>query len=173
MNKRFFAFDKNYLLKEAQAKAEYDLLHEMMAIVRSSYEMMFNPLGLVDDTILAIRNTPFTRVEAFSGFYTRMAALYRYKFDDNQLALVFDGKSNEEKYREEWSCQFLDWIRDFCQDRVFLVTIIEEGLFYNDQNRSMSAERLITYLHEKFEVRFYPKKGITPWKPKPRMRVNR
>lgn len=166
MTDRFFDFDINYFLKEAQFSLEEELTQWMVDEAIKFYQLQYNPLGLVDDTIREMNKNHPIHFEDFTKFYHRLAGVYRYKYGDNQLPLFFEGANYHEHYGMEWSEHYKNWISHFMQDSRFLRAVLELGVFHRNNRFSMARDRLISLLHEFFEMRFYPKKGITPWKPK-------
>ena len=55
MTRRLFAFDKNHILMEVQAYQKDALVQFLTDFVKQYYLQNYNPLGLIDDTILEIQ----------------------------------------------------------------------------------------------------------------------
>jgi len=158
---KLFKYDKNYILKEVQREMYENLLNKMAAYVKNYYLKRYNPLGLEDDAVLKIKRTKRYPLHLFSEFYWRLAAVYRYQKNSNQLELLFDGKSHHEKYGEEWSEAFLDWIKMFCREESFIKAVLETAIFYvEDRKGFMSFNRLNNFLATFFDVKITRKKGL-------------
>ncbi len=156
MDAKLFTLDKNYLLKEAQLQLKDQLLHELFIKVRSTYLKDYNPLGLVDDVILAITNTQTPALECLFNFYFELTGIYRYKYGKNQLEFIFDGTPHIEKYKKDWIRQFRKWSSDFCNQKHFLRACLEGCILDPNPNTSHLIElRLKQVLEQYFELRSY------------------
>ena len=96
MKRRFFPFDKNYLLENAQMEQKDFLLKQLVQIVKEIYLLRYNPLGLKDKSIEKILSTTAYNFQELSVFYEELAGFYRYKYSSNQLELLFDGSDHSE-----------------------------------------------------------------------------
>ena len=165
MNRKYFELDKNYILAEAQEQSQEKLLSEMVTLVKRMYLSRCNPLGLIDDAILRIRNTDSYDLSIFDSFYEKMSAIYRFHHGSNQLEFVFDGRSQEQRYSDDWNKQFRKWMAAFCQEKSFLKLILSLTVFIKKtQHMEFAESRLTALVHGFFEVRIYKRKGITPMK---------
>lgn len=165
MLQKLFPLDKNYILKEAQVATEKELLNRLVEEVRFSYLQYCNPLGLEDDTVLKIKNYNKFNTTRLEEFYEHLAGIYRFKFGSNQLELLFDGKDHFEKYQEDWSEIFIEWIRGFCREENFLKAILEVTIFYPEGRKALLAgNRLKTYISQQLYIKVYKYKGIVPLK---------
>ena len=165
MLQKLFPLDKNYILKEAQIATEHELLIQTVEVVKMSYLLYCNPLGLEDDTVLKIKNCNTYQTVQLEGFYENLAGIYRYKFGSNQLELLFDGRNHFEKYQEDWSLAFMTWIRHFCKDENFLKAILEVTIFYPEGRKALLAgNRLKAYISQYLSIKVYKYKGIVPLK---------
>ena len=158
---RFFKFDKNYILKEAQDASREELLQQMVAYVKQLYLLQNNPLGLVDDTVQVIQETNRPETKKLEDFYTILAGIYRYKHGSNQLELLFDGATHFEKYQQEWSVAFENWYRLFCQKPTFIRAVLEVSVFYPKHRKGQLAEaRMRAFISQFFELRIHKRLGI-------------
>ena len=73
MKRRFFPFDKNYLLQNAQLGLKDSLMNQMVEIVKDIYLLRYNPLGLKDKSIDKILSTTQYNLEEISIFYDELA----------------------------------------------------------------------------------------------------
>ncbi len=165
MKRKFFPFDKNYLLEQAQHEIKKDLLNLLVNRVKEIYLLRYNPLGLMDASIEKIVNTNTYHLTELTELYEEMAGVYRYKFSSNQLELLFDGKDHIEKYKEDWEEAFTTWIMDFSRSKNFLKAILETAIFFPEDRQSQLAySRLKNFISEQFGIKIYKYKGIVPMK---------
>lgn len=162
MLRKFFPSDKNYILEEAQLTLEDSHLQYLVDCVKVSYLMRFNSLGLVDDTAQRIQNHIGSDYSHLYQFYRDLAGVYRFKFyHDNQLEFIFDGQDTADKYREEWTAAFRQWVKEFCKHEHFIRAILELTVFYpDDYTPQMVGLRLSSFITKFFEVKIDPQKGI-------------
>ncbi|MGM0579879.1 MAG: hypothetical protein ACQETL_04320 [Bacteroidota bacterium] len=165
MKRRFFPFDKNYLLENAQMELKDSLLNQMVEIVKDIYLLRYNPLGLKDKSIEKIISTTEYNLEELSTFYDELAGFYRYKYSSNQLELLFDGRDHKQKYMDDFSDALKKWIIEFSKSKNFLKAVLETAIFYPDDRQSQLAySRLRNYISDHFGIKIYKHKGIVPMK---------
>lgn len=165
LKEKSFKYDKNYILKEAQLASHELLLHQMVNFVKKHYLQRYNPLGLEDDPILKIKHTRRYPLHLFDEFYWRLAAVYRYQNNNNQLELLFDGKSHLEKFSSEWSKTFQRWIKLFCREESFVKAVLEAAVFYTPESKGfLSFNRLNHFLMTFFELKITRRKGVVDLK---------
>ncbi len=159
---KYFPFDKNYLLEQAQFSLEKELLTWLIDTCKSVYLQENNPLGIMDDTALQITAHVTEYDERLCQFYADLCGVYRYRYGDNQLEFLFDGADHYTKYQNDWRHAFYGWTRQLCRSRYFLRAVLEITVFQDSQKRSMLAEnRLRSYIEKSFNLRLYHYKGIT------------
>ncbi|WNB17443.1 hypothetical protein [Marivirga arenosa] len=165
MRRRFFPFDKNYLLENAQMELKDSLLNHIVEIVKDIYLLRYNPLGLKDKSIKKIINTTDYNLQELSSFYDELAGYYRYKYSSNQLELLFDGRDHQDKYQEDWTEALRNWIIEFSKSKHFLKAVLETAIFYpNDKQSQLAYSRLKNYISDHFQIKIYKHKGIVPLK---------
>ena len=161
MTRRYFPFDKNYLLKEAQATSRETLLSTLVKTITDCYQSYNNPLGLVDDTVLKIQNCNTANLDYFEEFYDDLAGIYRYKFGEVQLEFLWDGTSHFKKYSQDWETQFIQWVNEFCTYEPFIKAVFELTVFKTQMTRPELAQtRLKNFLFNHFNLKIYCYKGI-------------
>lgn len=161
MTRKFFPYDKNYLLEKAQLELEKVLIPRLIDFVKNYYLVKFNPLGLKDETILAIEDHQTEYETRLEEFYRCIAAVYRYKYGENQLEILFDGRDHLCKYKEDWERTFLQWVTEFCETPQFIRAVLELTVFYpKDRKAHLAANRMCTYLHQHFSLKIYKYRGI-------------
>jgi len=163
--RKFFPLDKNYLLEEAQLVLQDDLLYQLIEKVKRSYQQVHNPLGLNDTFSQQITEYKTRNVKPLQGFYQNLAAVYRYKFGDNQLQFAWDGRDHREIYQAEWSAIFEQWTDDFCREELFLQAVLDLTVFLPANRQAHLAEnRMNHFILKHFEIKFHKIRGIVEMK---------
>jgi hypothetical protein len=163
MVNKYFSLDKNYILETAQLIQKDVLLYRLCETVKKIYSQRFNPLGLIDDTILKIQSHELEGLQNLEEFYNTLSGVYRYKNGSNQLDLVFDGRDHLEVYKQEWEHAFEKWVSELCQSPYIIKTILELTVFHQDGNRiDLPLSRMQGYIHKKFDLKLYKFKGLAP-----------
>lgn len=161
MVQKYFPLDKNYILEKAQLDLEQELILYLVEFSKKFYLEQFNPLGIVDDTIRKIKAHKSEYTERLEEFYRNLAGVYRYKYGQNQLELLFDGTDHYEKYCSDWRDTYAEWLIDFCLKPNFLKAVLELTVFYPEGRRAELAEnRMKAFIHQHFELKIYKYKGI-------------
>lgn len=162
MLRKFFPLDKNYILEEAQLALEKKLLHYLVDFVKIEYLLRSNPLGISDDTTNKIQKHSCDDLSHLHEFYLNLAGVYRFTYyHHNQLQFIFDGRSDAEKYQDEWETAFTKWIKEFCRHDNFIRSVLELTVFYpQDYTPQMVGLRMGAFITKFFEVKIDPRKGI-------------
>lgn len=160
--RKFFPRDKNYILEEAQLSTESQLLQYLVDFVKVEYLMRNNPLGIADEMSQKIETHVSKDFRHLHEFYLNLTGVFRYTFyGDNQLAFLFDGSNEFEKYKREWSTQFKTWCRDFCKHQNFLRAVLDLTVFFpSDSPVLMVDNRMSAFIQQYFQLRIHPQKGI-------------
>jgi hypothetical protein len=163
--RKFFPLDKNYLLKEAQSSIQEALLTRLLEKVKSLYQFTHNPLGLNDTFSRKIKHFELQNFIPLSDFYSNLAAVYRYKHGENQLAFVWDGRDHQEIYQSEWSIAFEEWTDDFCKHELFLQAVLDLTVFLPENRQAhLTESRMNHFILKHFEVKFHKNRGIVQMK---------
>ncbi len=162
MVRKFFPLDKNYVLEQAQLSQEDSLLEYLVDYVKIQYMLQHNSLGLVDQIIERIQQHSSKEFTKLHEFYIILAGIFRYKYyHDNQLTFIFSGEEPYDRYCREWTEEFKKWVKGFCQQRNFIMGILELTVFYPyDDEANFIGERLTTFASQQFELKIHPQKGI-------------
>jgi hypothetical protein len=161
MDSKLFTLDKNYILKEAQIKLRSRLLRQLVSDVVSVYLERFNPLGLLDETILRIQQNQKFDIDYLDSFYYELAGIYRLKYGENQLEFLFDGSSHYTKYQEDWQKNFRKWTKAFYEHTHFLRAILEGSILSPEAHTQKRIQvRLKLFLEQQFHLRVYKYRGI-------------
>jgi len=163
--RKFFPLDKNYLLEEAQLELQDALLTQLLEKVKQHYQLIHNPLGLDDSFSRQIKNFESRSLEPLYNFYQNLAAVYRYKFGDNQLAFAWDGRDHQEIYKTEWTSAFQQWTDDFCKHELFLQAVLDLTVFLpKNRHADLAESRMNHFILKHFEVKFHKSRGIVQMK---------
>ena len=130
MIEKLFPLDKNYILRQAQTSLEEQLIDRMIFELKRSYTFLYNPLQLMDHTYAKILDTfefPKDRVRLI---YRQLCGIYRYRHGDNQLELLFDGRTHFEKFQEDWSEAFVGYIQQLGQPEMTQQHYGREQLYF-------------------------------------------
>ena len=165
MIRKFFPLDKNYLLEEAQVAIQDALLTQLIEKVKLRYQLIHNPLGLDDSFSQQVRVFETRNFKPLHSFYQNLAAVYRYKFGDNQLEFVWDGRDHQQKYQLDWMAAFELWTDDFCRHELFLQAVLDLTVFLPENRHAHLAEsRMNHFILKHFEVKFHKSRGLVQMK---------
>jgi hypothetical protein len=163
--RKFFPLDKNYLLEEAQLSLQDTLLSQLIDQVKLEFERRTNPLGIQDEFTSKIRNYTCQNLKPLYNFYQNMAAVYRFKYSDNQLEFVWDGRDHLEKYEAEWSRSFSDWVGEFCNQELFVQAVLDLTVFLPENRHADLVEnRMNNFMLRQFGVKLHKTKGLAAMK---------
>jgi hypothetical protein len=163
--RKFFPLDKNYLLEETQLRLQDHLLLELTEKAKGCYQHIHNPLGLNDTFSQKIDRYQPRNLKPLYSFYQNLAGIYRYKFGENQLTFLWDGRDHCEKYQEEWSKTFQQWTSRLCQHPQFVQAILDLTVFLPDNRTAHLAEnRMNAVMLGLFELKIHKSKGILEMK---------
>jgi len=159
--RKFFPLDKNYLLEEAQISLQERLLGDLVNLVKVEFERRHNPLGLRDNFSAKVQAYKGQNLKPLYNFYLNLAGVYRFKYADNQLEFVWDGRDHREKYETEWTEAFHTWITDFCKQELFVQAVLDLTVFLPDNRQAELAEnRMNNFMLRQFEVKIHKTKGL-------------
>lgn len=157
----FFKKDKNHILKEAQVQGTFSLCKLLFEKTIGSYDTLFNPLGLEDSTSKNIKEFELKDNSNLEGIYENIAAIYRYRYGDSQLEIIWDGKTHQEKFLEDWSSTFKEWVTDLCQNRTFIKGILHLTVFSEQKKNTFFIENsLKAIINEYFDLKVLTRNGI-------------
>ena len=165
MVRKFFPLDKNYLLEETQLRAQDYLLTELIESAKAAYQQLHNPLGLNDVFTERITCFKSQNLIPLNSFYQNLAGIYRYKFGENQLDFLWDGKEHVEKYEEDWSQAFRQWTYQLCHQPQFVQAVLDLSVFLPENRQTQLAEnRMNAVMLDLFELKIHKQKGIVEMK---------
>ena len=158
---KLFPSDKNYILKQIQEDTRDQLQVYLVEYVKEFYLQYHNPLGLIDKTIIKVKNSKDYPLHPLNEFYFDLSAIYRYQFGEVQLEFSFDGKSLEEKYEEQWTKYFKSSIKRFSYNINFLKAVLEISVFHpKGKHTFLAGQRMKYFIEHYFDLKVYRYKGI-------------
>lgn len=161
MSNRLFLLDKNYILKQAQQDLRLELQSELVEIIKEGYFQLYNPMRLGDDTSELIKSYRPAHLAFFDDLYDVFCGIYRYQIGDNQLEMLFDGKSHYDKYLSDWRETFLEWAILLSKKPNFIIAGLELSVYYSpDKKVELAQNRMKLSLYEHFGLKLYKHKGI-------------
>ena len=161
MSNRLFLLDKNYILKQAQQDLRLELQAMLVEKIKEGYYAHFNPLRLSDDTTELIESFQPIHLSLFDELYDVLCGFFRYKIGDNQLELLFDGRSHYEMYLTDWKEAFLGYVDQLCTRQNFIIAGLELSVYYDPEKRSELAQnRMKLCIFNHFGLKLYKYKGI-------------
>ncbi len=165
MVRKFFPLDKNYLLEDAQLRMQDCLLSELIECSKAAYQQLHNPLGLNDPFTEKIVDFKLGDLSPLNSFYQNMAGIYRYKFGENQLNFLWDGKDHAQKYQEDWSFTFQQWTKQLCHQAQFVQAVLDLSVFLPENRQAHLAEnRMNAVMLGLFDLKFHKQRGIVEMK---------
>ena len=163
--RKFFAHDKNYLLEETQLRTQDYLLTKLIDSAVEAYQRINNPLSLNDVFSEKIASYYPKDLRPLYPFYQNMAGIYRFKFGENQLEFLWDGKDHTQKYLEDWTQTFQQWTRLLCRQIQFVQAVLDLTVFLPDAPHiQMSENRMNAVMLGLFELKIHKQKGIVEMK---------
>ena len=160
MIQKLFPLDKNYILRQAQSILEEQMLEVMVFELKKSYTQLYNPLMLMDETFAKILDTYEYPKDRLRMIYRQLCGIYRFKNRDNQLELLFDGRTHLEKFQEDWSRQLLEWVHELGYHEQYVKTMLRMTLLFDTESRSEWSENHCKFfINEYFELKIIKRKG--------------
>ncbi|PZX46006.1 hypothetical protein [Algoriphagus chordae] len=160
MIQKLFPLDKNYILRQAQSVLEEELIDRMVLELKRSYTSLYNPLQLMDTTYTQILDTcefPRDRVRLI---YRQLCGIYRYKHGDNQLEMLFDGRSHLEKFQDDWTAILVDYVRELGIYEQYVKTMLRMTILFDTESRAEWAENHCkAFINQHFELKVVKRHG--------------
>lgn len=161
MIRKFFPLDKNYLLEDVQLTLQDELLTLLIEQVKTCHQQLHNPLGLDDAFSRKLKTSQPKNLKPLHSFYQNLAGVYRFKFGENQLEFVWDGRDHREKYKAEWVECFTTWTTGFCIHELFLQAVLDLTVFLPENRHADLAEnRMNHFILKHFDVKIHKSRGI-------------
>jgi hypothetical protein len=160
MIQKLYPLDKNYILRQAQSLMEDHLLDLMVFELKKSYTLLYNPLMLMDETFAKILDNHQFPKDRIKLIYRQLCGIYRLKNGDNQLELLFDGRTHLEKFKEDWTSQFVFWIRELGIHEPYIKNMLRMTLLYDTDSRAeWSENHCKSFINQHFDLKIVKRKG--------------
>jgi len=160
MIQKIFPLDKNYILRQAQSLREEQLIDRMIFELKRSYTILYNPLQLIDETYLKILDTDDFPRDRVRLIYRQLSGIYRYTHGDNQLEMLFDGRSHLEKFQNDWSAALVKYISQLGTHGQYVKTMLRMTVLFDTESRAEWAENHCkSFINQQFEVKIIKRQG--------------
>lgn len=160
MIQKLFPLDKNYILRQAQSVLEEELIDQMVLELKRSYTSLYNPLQLMDTTYVQILKTVEFPRERVRLIYRQFCGIYRYKHGDNQLEMLFDGRTHLEKFQEDWSAVLIEYVRELGIYEQYVKTMLRMTLLFDTESRAEWAENHCkAFINQHFDLKVVKRQG--------------
>ncbi|MDH5608793.1 MAG: hypothetical protein OEY56_04885 [Cyclobacteriaceae bacterium] len=150
---KYFDQDKNYILKQVQKDLTEQLCRRLIQLTIESFQRIENPLGLEDDFIIELKKTKAYNLRFIETSYEKLSVIYRYLNANNQLEFIWDGRSHYEKYIDDWTEAFENWIRNMGYNPSFNRIIIKGAILYSDSNQEFLRQQLQRFISNFFAIK--------------------
>jgi hypothetical protein len=139
---------------------EEQMLEVMVFELKKSYTQLYNPLMLMDETFAKILDTYEYPKDRLRMIYRQLCGIYRFKNKDNQLELLFDGRTHLEKFQEDWSLQLIQWVHELGYHEQYVKTMLRMTLLFDTESRAEWSENHCKFfINEYFELKIIKRKG--------------
>jgi hypothetical protein len=160
MIQKLFPLDKNYILRQAQSVLEEELLDRMVVELKASYTQLYNPLQLMDHTYRSILERKEFPRERIRVIYRQLCGIYRFRHGDNQLELLFDGRTHFEKFQEDWTSTLVSYVRQLGQHEPYVKTLLRMTLLHDTESRAEWAENHCKgFVNQFFDLKVIKRQG--------------
>lgn len=160
MIQKLFPLDKNYILRQAQSLLEERMLEMMVFELKRSYTQLYNPLMLMDEVFGKILDTYDYPTDRLRVIYRQLCGIYRFQHKNNQLELLFDGRTHLEKFQDDWYNQFMAWLRELGQHEQYVKTMLRMTILYDTDSRAEWAENHCKFfVNQYFDLKIIKRKG--------------
>jgi hypothetical protein len=138
-----------------------ELLASGVALALSNYLRLHNPMEIRDTVVDRIENYNYQKSGVLDEFYLELAAIFRYFNHDNQLELLFDGRSHYDEFSKQWRYTWMQWIDTFSNQPTFLKAMLGATVFYpGNHGGTLISNRLKVFLNKHFNVKVYKYRGV-------------
>lgn len=153
IEEKYFPQDKNYLLKSVQAFSKEALLKDWLQQILTSYNLQHNPMGLEDDFIIELKKKIHFGQELLEDNYDILAAVFRHDHSDNQLEIMWDGRSHMEAYDNDWKNMYEKWISELSLIKEIQRPIIKFAVSEGGVNHTFLKQSIRRAILSHFDLR--------------------
>lgn len=158
IEEKYFPQDKNYLLKSVQAFSKEILLDQWLQQILTSYNLQHNPMGLEDDFIIELKQKIHFAKKILEVNYDILAAIYRHDHADNQLEIMWDGRSHMEAYDSDWKEMYSEWIVKLSLIKEIQRPVIKYAVSEGGVNHTFLAQSIKRAILSQFGLRMRSQK---------------
>lgn len=160
MIQKLFPLDKNYILRQAQSLQEDQLMELMVFELKKSYTQLYNPLMLMDETFEKILDTHTYPKDRLQLIYRQLCGIYRFRNGDNQLELLFDGRTHIDKFKEDWSAELIRWCQELGRHEQYVKTMLRMTILFDSESRAeWSENHCKAFINQYFDLKIVKRKG--------------
>lgn len=160
MIQKLFPLDKNYILRQAQSLQEDQLMELMVFELKKSYTQLYNPLMLMDETFEKILDTHAYPKDRLQLIYRQLCGIYRFRNGDNQLELLFDGRTHIDKFKEDWSAELIRWCQELGRHEQYVKTMLRMTILFDSESRAeWSENHCKAFINQYFDLKIVKRKG--------------
>ncbi|TVP52505.1 MAG: hypothetical protein EA341_03135 [Mongoliibacter sp.] len=160
MIQKLFPLDKNYILRQAQSLQEDQLMELMVFELKKSYTQLYNPLMLMDETFEKILDTHTYPKDRLKLIYRQLCGIYRFRNGDNQLELLFDGRTHIDKFKEDWSAELIRWCQELGRHEQYVKTMLRMTILFDSESRAeWSENHCKAFINQYFDLKIVKRKG--------------
>ncbi len=160
MIQKLFPLDKNYILRQAQSLQEDQLMELMVFELKKSYTQLYNPLMLMDETFEKILDTHKYPKDRLQLIYRQLCGIYRFRNGDNQLELLFDGRTHIDKFKEDWSAELIRWCQELGRHEQYVKTMLRMTILFDSESRAeWSENHCKAFINQYFDLKIVKRKG--------------
>jgi hypothetical protein len=92
--------------------------------------------------------------------YRQLCGVYRYRHGDNQLELLFDGRTHSEKFQEDWSEALVGYVQQLGQHEPYVKTMLRMTLLFDTDSRAEWAENHCkAFINQFFDLKVIKRQG--------------
>ena len=144
-----------------QSDLQLELQVQLIEDIKNGYFQLFNPLRLPDEKSIQIEAFRPIHFSFFDELYDILCGIYRFQIGDNQLELLFDGRSHYDKYVEDWTNTFKVFTQQLSAKKNFILAGLELSVFHSPENRiELAQNRIKVCIYDHFGLKVYKYKGI-------------
>ncbi len=156
-----FKSDNNEILKQVQKETYWTLVPFLFSSVRHRYRWSARYIGVDNEFSKSIDATDRFDHRSLQGAYEKIAAYYRYKYQDHdgQLVLPFTipdqpnfntGEALHEYYKREWCDYWYKEIRYLATEPIIARAVLTATVYDNTGEGYEAEELLIELLHNRY-----------------------
>ena len=153
IEQKYFPTDKNYFLKTVQAFSKEMLLNEWTEAAFNGYMKSENPMGLMDDFTLSLKEKIGNGKTVLDEVYDILAAIYRHKNGDNQLSFMWDGRTHMDFYDDAWKATYRSWIDSLCLKPEIYRAIVKAAVSDNKMNSDFLKASIRRTIFKTYKVK--------------------